>query len=291
VHFVPAGNDRFLARALASDADTVVLDLEDSVVPDRKTEARGAVVDWLGDADPGHRELMVRINSLDSPWGNDDVAAVVAAGARSLMVPKVASTTDLDALDDAVTRAETQAAIAGAPGVTFFPVATETAAGVFNLPAVAAHRRVDGLCWGAEDLSVASGARSGRDGGGRFLPVFETVRSWCLLGSAAAGVPAIDAVYTDLSDLEGLRREANLAADMGFAGKITVHPDQIPVVNAAFTPSEAEIDEAAALLDELERNQAEGRLAFTFRGQMVDAPHIVRARRLLERAGIEGAAP
>jgi citrate lyase subunit beta/citryl-CoA lyase len=146
---------------------------------------------------------------------------------------------------------------------------------------------VDGLCWGAEDLSAALGAVGGRDTSGRFLPVFETVRSWCLLAAAAAGVQAIDAVYTDLADPEGLRREAEQAAAMGFAGKITIHPDQIDVVNAAFTPTPREIEEASELLNELDRNLAEGRQAFTFRGRMVDVPHVRQARRLLARAGTE----
>ncbi|MGH9133567.1 MAG: HpcH/HpaI aldolase/citrate lyase family protein [Ilumatobacteraceae bacterium] len=284
VHFVPGGNARYLDRALASAADTLVLDLEDSVPPDRKPAAREVVVEWLTSADVARRaagkELMVRVNSLDTAWGRDDVSALVERGPRALMVPKVERVADLDAVDQVIAAADLLASI------TYFPVVTETAAAVVNLPSVAVHHRVDGVCWGAEDLSAALGAASARDLTGRFLPVFETVRSWCLIGAAAAGVPAIDAVFTDLADLDGLRAESELAAAMGFAGKITIHPDQIDIVNAAFTPSPERIADAEALIAEFSHHAAEGRLSFLHNGQMVDAPHLTRARSILARAGI-----
>jgi citrate lyase subunit beta/citryl-CoA lyase len=281
VHFVPGGNDRFLAKALASDADTLVLDLEDSVPPDRKDTARSAVVDWLGGIDAGGKELMVRINGVDTPWAAADVGGVVPAGARSLMVPKVDGAAELRALDEHVDPCDPEVA------VSYFPVATETPAGVFGLPELGRHPRVDGLCWGAEDLSAALGGGPARDGAGHLLPVYVTVRSWCLLGAAAGGIQAVDAVFTDLGDRDGLRREAEEAAAMGYAGKITIHPDQIDVVNEAFTPTDEEVAGANALLAAFEANRAEGRYAFTFEGQMVDAPHLTRARRLLARAGID----
>ena len=284
MHFVPGGNERYLASALASAADTLVLDLEDSVPPDRKVAARASVTEWLSSADvterAGHKELMVRINALDTAWGRDDVSALVELGPRTLMVPKVERTADLDALDETITAADPITAF------TFFPVVTETAAGVINLPAVAAHHRVDGVCWGAEDLSAALGASAARDLSGRFLPVFEMVRSWCLIGAAAAGVPAIDAVFTDLADLAGLRAESDLAAAMGFAGKITIHPSQIEIVNEAFTPSPAQIADATELIAAFERHAADGRLSFLHNGQMVDAPHLARAKAVIARAGI-----
>ena len=279
VHFVPGGNDRFLERALASAADTLVLDLEDSIPPPRKPDARRAVLAWLAGVDPGGKELMVRVNPLSTPWGRDDAEAAVAGGADSLMVPKVGSAADLDALD-AVVRA-----VGAGSGVTFFPVATETAEAVVNLAATAAHPRLDGMCWGAEDLSAVLGARATRDATGRLLPVFEMVRSTCLLAAAASGKQAVDAVYTDLRDHEGLRADAALGAAMGFDGKVTIHPDQIEIVNEAFTPTSAEVDEARELLAAAAENEAAGRLAFSFRGQMVDQPHLARARRLLARAG------
>ncbi len=278
VHFVPGGNDRFFAKGLAGGADTLVLDLEDSVPPDRKASARDAVVEWLAEAAPGRPELMVRINALDTGWCADDVAAMVAAGATSLMVPKVSDAGELDEVERIVNMTDHHCP------VTFFPVATETARGVFRVPEVAAHSRVDGVCWGAEDLSAVLGATAARDAAGRLLSVFEHVRSWCLLGAAAGGVPAIDAVWTDLGDLAGLRREAEEGAAMGFDGKITIHPDQIDVVNEVFTPSADEVERARALVAAFDEHAAAGRLSFRFEGAMVDAPHLARARRLLARA-------
>ena len=168
---------------------------------------------------------------------------------------------------------------------TFFPVATETARGVFAVPEVAGQSRVDGVCWGAEDLSAALGAASARDADGRLLDVFAHVRSWCLLGAAAGGVPAIDAVWTDLGDLDGLRREAAHGAAMGFDGKITIHPAQIDIVNDVFTPTADAVTRAHALVAAFAEHAAEGRSAFRFEGAMVDVPHLARALRLLARAG------
>lgn len=281
MHFVPGGNDRFFEKALASGADTLVLDLEDSVPPDRKPAARDAVAEWLtsGHGTESGPELMVRVNALDTEWGADDTAAMVGAGAGSLMVPKVSCCEELDELERIVNATDHHSP------VTFFPVVTETARAVFAIPDVAAHSRVDGVCWGAEDLSAVLGAASARDADGRLLDVFAHVRSWCLLGAAAGDVPAIDAVWTDLADLDGLRHEAEAGAAMGFAGKITIHPDQIEIVNAAFTPSAEEVERARALLVAAEEHMAEGRLSFRFEGAMVDAPHLARARRLLQRAG------
>ena len=278
VHFVPGGNEKFFGRALTSGADTLVLDLEDSVPPDRKPAARQAVAEWLGDERTSGQELMVRVNATDTPWFADDVRAVAGLAPDSLMVPKVASVADLERVDEVLAPDDPHAAIA------LFPVATEVALGVINLPTLGTHHRVDGLCWGAEDLSAELGASTARDTNGQLLPVFVTVQSWCLLGAASAGVGAVDAVFTDLADHEGLRCEARAAAAMGFAGKITIHPDQIEIVNEAFTPTAEAVEHAAALVAAAELNEREGRMAFDFRGQMVDAPHITRARRLLHQA-------
>lgn len=283
VHFVPGGNDRFFAKALASGADTLVLDLEDSVAPSHKRQARTAVQDWLRERNtaPGTQELMVRVNAVDSEWAADDIAMAIEAGAPSLMVPKVSSLADLAALDEMMKVADPS------HSVTVMPVATETARAVVELASFATHPRVDALCWGAEDLSVAFGGRAGRDEHNEFLPVYTTVRSLVLIGARAAGVQAIDAVFTDLNDEDGLRREARLAAHMGFDGKITIHPSQIEVVNDCFTPSTDEIDHASRLLAEFEVHDLEGVSAFRFDGQMVDEPHRRRARQVLERAGVE----
>ncbi len=282
VHFVPAGNQKFLDKALDSAADTLVFDLEDSVPPDAKSGARDAVVDWLRDlADDqrvGHTELMVRINPLDTEWGRDDVAAMITAGAQSLMIPKVETLEQFDDIEAVVTATDP------ASGATFFPVATETPTAVFNLDRTVSHPRVDGICWGAEDLSAEIGALRTRANDGRLLPVFDVVRSLTILAASSVGVPAVDAPYTDIANLDGLREETELAMAMGFTGRLTIHPNQIDVVNAVFTPTEAEVAEATELVQAFAEAASEGRYAFRWRGQMVDAPHLSRANRLLARA-------
>ena len=146
------------------------------------------------------------------------------------------------------------------------------------------------LTWGAEDLSAAIGARRNRDERGELLEVFRYCRTMTLLAAVAAGVQPLDTVYVDVRDSEGLRRECRAAAWMGFTGKITIHPDQIPIVNEAFTPSPEEIAESRELLEAFASHQREGRMAFSFKGQMVDVPHRNRARTILERARQAGVA-
>ena len=284
MHFVPGGNERYLASALASAADTLVLDLEDSVPPDRKTAARTSVAEWLRSADVADaasgKELMVRVNTLDTAWGRDDVEVLVELGPRALMVPKVERPADLDALDAVIAAADPNAPITLLPGRHRDRRRRRQPSRCRRAPP--RRRRVLGRRGPVRSAGSERRARSD----GRFLPVFEMVRSWCLIGAAAAGVPAIDAVFTDLADLDGLRAESSLAAAMGFAGKITIHPSQIDIVNEAFTPSPERIADAAELIAEFERHAADGRLSFLHNGQMVDAPHLARAKALLVRAGI-----
>ncbi len=279
LHFVPGGNRRMFDKALGLAADSLILDLEDSVTPDNKAAARDAVCDWL-QADFGGRERLVRINAQDSPWGREDLEAVIAAKPDGLVLPKVSTRAGVDAIDQIVGSLESQH---GLPrhSVCLILIATETPAAVFNVPQMARNQRVSGVSWGAEDLSGAIGARSKRDDAGDYLEVFGFVRSTCLLSAAAAGVQPIDAVYVDIKNAEGLKRECIRAADMGFRGKLTIHPDQIPVVNECFTPSMAEVEAARELLEAFAHAQADGRMAFAHKGKMVDVPHLTRARDLL----------
>ncbi|UCE85920.1 MAG: CoA ester lyase [Deltaproteobacteria bacterium] len=283
VHFVPGGNEKMLAKSLDLEADSLVLDLEDAVVPERKESAREAVTGWLRDADFGRRERVVRMNPLDSPWGARDLEATMAAPPDAYLVPKVRSRDDLLELDRLLTGLEARH---GHPRgeVALLVLGTETPEGVLNLRDLPACPRVDALTWGAEDLSAAIGARRNRDERGGFLDVFRYCRIMTLLSAAAAGVQALDTVYVDIRNLEGLKRECSEAARMGFTGKLTIHPSQIDVVNEAFTPSAEEVAESRELLEAFEENRRAGRMAFAFRGQMVDAPHLERARNTLERA-------
>lgn len=275
LHFVPGANEKMLGKAAQLSADALILDLEDSVTPDAKQAARDNVCAWLDTHVACRQERLVRINPIDSEWGRDDLAQVLAHKPDGIVVPKVLSVETVEILDTLIEAA----ALSHAPKLIL--IGTEEAGAVFNLPQMAQHPRVDGLTWGAEDLSVSLGARRKRDGEGNYLEVFSFVRSYCLLAAAAAGVQPIDSVFTDIRDIAGLCRESETAADMGFTGKLTIHPDQIDVVNAAFTPSKYEIERAGALLEAFEENRKQGKMAFRFEGAMVDVPHLKRARQLL----------
>jgi citrate lyase subunit beta/citryl-CoA lyase len=163
-------------------------------------------------------------------------------------------------------------------------IATETPQAVQNLASLPHAPRVTALTWGAEDLSAALGARRNRGDDGRYLPVFEHCRFATLLAAAAAGVAPLDGVFVDFRDSEGLAGECRDAADMGFTGKMTIHPGQVEIVNAAFTPSPGAVADARELMEAFEANAREGRMAFSFRGEMVDVPHLERARRIVATA-------
>jgi citrate lyase subunit beta/citryl-CoA lyase len=276
-----------LEKALASSADGLILDLEDSVPLDAKESARGEVARWLAERDFGTRERIVRLNALDTPFARADLAATLPGRPDAYLVPKVNGPEDLVALDADLARLEREHGLAER-SVALIPIATETPLGLLRIAEIARAPRVSALTWGAEDLSAALGARANRDAEGRYLDVFRHARVMALVAAAAAGVDAIDGVYTDIRDLEGLAREAHDAAQQGFAGKMTIHPDQIPVVNGAFTPSPDDIAHSRELLEAFERERGTGRGAFRFRGQMVDAPHLERARRILARAAQAG---
>lgn len=282
LHFVPGGNERMFNKALELPADALILDLEDSVTAANKESARESVCQWL-QADFGGREKLVRINPQDSPWGRDDLEAVISAGPDGLVLPKVATRAGVDAIDQIVGVLETQHQIAS-EFVDLVLIATETPEAVFNLPQMARNKRVSAVSWGAEDLSSALGARAKRDSEGNYLEVFSYVRSSCLLSAAAAEAQAIDAVYVDIADREGLERESRRAADMGFRGKLTIHPDQIEIVNACFTPTEQEVRAAQALLEAFAEAQSQGKMAFSYEGRMVDAPHLKQAQWTLHLA-------
>ena len=283
IHFVPGGNERMLAKALDTRADTLILDLEDSVTPERKAEARGFVASWLAESDFGRKERTVRMNPLDTPWGRADLELTMVSPPDAYVVPKPETPEGLHAIDAELSRLER---LHGHPdrAVGLILIVAETPLGALNIPTLAGCPRVEALTWGAEDLSAALGAPGNRDAAGNYLPVYEHCRVMTLLSAAAGGLQPIDAVYVDFRDTDGLRQECEEGARLGFSGKISIHPDQIDVINAAFTPTPEQVAEARALIDAFDAAQAEGRMAFTFRGQMVDAPHLSRARALLERA-------
>lgn len=280
IHFVPGGNEKMLNKALQLPADSLILDLEDSVTPQNKESARAEVCSWLSTADFGGREKLVRMNPLDSEWGRQDLEAIIACKPDGIVVPKVLDAMSVNAVSELVKSKELEAGLEE-DSISLLLIGTEEAGAVFNLPTMVNHPRVDGLTWGAEDLSVSLGSRAKRDEQGNYLEVFSFVRSMCLLAAVAARVQPIDAVYVDIKNHSGLKAECKTAADMGFTGKLTIHPDQVEIVNEAFTPSDKEIDEATALLAAFEESQKEGKMAFSFNGAMVDVPHLKRAKQIL----------
>lgn len=288
-HFVPGANEKMLAKALALPADTLVLDLEDSVTPDNKESARKTVTEWLRKVDFGRQERMIRFNPLDTPWGMADLEATMEGRPDSYMVPKVRSKDDLLELDSILTRLEQRFGYAER-SVKLLVIATETPQGVLNIRDFGACPRVDALSWGAEDLSAAIGARRNRDERGELLEVFRYARIMTLLAATAAGVQPVETVYVNLRDLDGFRRDCRESAWTGFTGRITIHPAQVEIVNEIYSPSPEEIADAQELLDAFEENRRAGRMTFSFRGEMVDVPHLNRARTIVERAKAIGKA-
>lgn len=283
VHFVPGGNERMLAKALTLEADALVLDLEDAVTPERKDEVRGEVLRWLRDVDFGRQERMVRMNPLESAWGVADLELTMQCPPDCYMVPKVATLADVIAVDEALTGLERRY---GHPegAVRLLLVATEVPQAVLNIAELPRCDRVTAITWGAEDLSAALGSRRNREPDGTYLEVFRYCRSVTLLAAAAAGVQPVDGVFVDFRDEAAFRRDCEIGAAMGYTGKVTIHPSQIPIVNEYFTPSPNEVAEAQELLAAFEENRAKGRMAFSFKGEMVDVPHLERARTIVERA-------
>jgi citrate lyase subunit beta/citryl-CoA lyase len=286
LHFVLGGNDRMLARALTLPADGLILDLEDAVAPDRKAATRGVVREWLG-RDFGGRERWVRMNPIATGLGQADLEETIAARPDGYVVPKPSRAADIREIVRILDRLEQRHGIPnGATQLTL--IATETPEGLLNIREIAtATARTVAISWGVEDLGAAMGLARVRDAEGRYLDIPRYARVMCAVAASAAGVEAIDTVFTDIADLDGLRRECEDGVAMGFTGKISIHPNQIAVINEVFTPPKAAVDEARELVAQFDEHAKRGVYAFTFKGQMVDAPHLTRAKKLLARAGAE----
>ena len=266
--FVPADRPERFEKAVASGADAIILDLEDSVVPERKAAGREAITAFLGQPQPC--TVLVRINPLDSAFVDDDLAALERLKLDGVMLPKAESADDVRRLVERLP-------------VPVLPIATETPAAVFGLGSYAqVADRLLGLTWGAEDLPAAIGATTSREDDGSYTAPYHLARSLTLFGAHAAGVAAIETVYPDFRDLDGLRAYATRALRDGFAGMMAIHPSQVPVINAGFTPTEAQLAHARAVVAAFEANPNPGALQLD--GRMIDAPHLKAAHRLLERA-------
>jgi len=289
LHFVPGGNERMMAKALSLPADGLILDLEDAVTVEKKAEARGVVLRWLQTLDFSGKERWVRMNPLATGFGEADLEVTIEGRPDGYVVPKPRTAADIRAVAQILDRLEQKHGIAfGSTRLVL--IATETPEGLLNVAQVAgASPRIAAVSWGIEDLSAAMGLPRSRDAGGRYLDIPRYARVMTALAASAAGVEAIDTVFTDIPNLEGLRRECEEAVWMGFTGKISIHPSQIPVINEAFTPSPDDAREARELITAFEEHARKGSGAFAFKGQMVDMPHLTRARKILERARLAGA--
>ncbi|KQM65478.1 citrate lyase [Sphingomonas sp. Leaf17] len=268
--FVPGDRPERMTKALAVRADALILDLEDAVALSAKPAARAAVANFLGQ--PHTMPLFVRINPLDTPLADDDLAAILPGRPDGIVLPKAQGAATLAALD---------ARLSG--DIAILPIATETPAAIFALGTYGGvTRRLCGLTWGAEDLPAAIGAATSREADGSYTAPYQLARSLTLFGAHAAEVPAIETVYPDFRDLDGLAAYAARGRRDGFAGMMAIHPAQVPVINTAFSPSAAEIDAAQAIVDLFAANPGAGALALD--GRMVDAPHLKAARRVLSLA-------
>ena len=284
LHFVPGGNEKMIQKALTLPADGLILDLEDAVTADRKAATRPIVRRWLETLDFGPRERWVRMNPIFSEYAEADLAETIAGRPDGYVVPKPRRAEDIRRIVAILERLEQEH---GLPfgSTRLIPIATETPEGLLNIREVAAASpRIAAIAWGVEDLSAAMGLPRVRDAEGRYLDIPRHARVMCAVAAAAAGLEAVDTVYTAIPDLEGLRRECEEGVAMGFAGKISIHPGQIAVINAAFTPSREEAQEAAALIAAFEEHARRGAGAFAWKGQMMDLPHLTRARKIAERA-------
>lgn len=282
-HFVPGANEKMLHKSIATAADSLILDLEDAVVPDRKDDARQTVSEWLRDVDFQGKERTVRMNPLDTPWGLKDLEITMQHAPDAYVVPKVSTLEELNTISAELDKWEK---VYGHPAgqVGLILVSTETPLGAINLPTFAACSRVICLSWGAEDLSASLGAPRNRRPDGSYLDVYTYCRTMTLLSAVAGNVQPMDTVYVDFNNPAGLQAECQEAAWSGYTGKITIHPNQIDIVNAAFSPAAEEIEEAKRLLEAFAEAEKEGLMAISFEGKMVDVPHLTRAKKTLARA-------
>ena len=282
--FVPADSERKLAKAVDNPADVLILDLEDSVAEARKVGARSTAAAYIGaQAATLNAKLFVRINPLDTPLAMGDLAAVVVPGLAGIMLPKTTSAGDVVRLGHCLDALEARAGIA--PGtVQVVPVATETAAAMLNMQSFAGPiPRLAGVTWGAEDLSSAIGAMSNRDEDGQWSPLYVWANALCLSAAAAAGVPAIDTLHADFKDSAGLAAACRASRRRGFRGRIAIHPDQVAIINAAYSPSAAELAQAQRIVDAFAAQPDAGTLSLD--GVMLDRPHLTQALRTLASAG------
>lgn len=278
--FVPADSESKLAKAADCGADALIVDLEDAVAAAARPKARELAAEFIKQEHAA--DVWVRINPLDSEDSLADLQAVMPAGPHGIVLPKPASAGDARLLSKILQVHEEENELTQGK-TAILPIATERPAALFAMEGyVDSTRRLGGLTWGAEDLSTALGASANRDENGNWLPPYELARSLCLIAASAAGVPAIDTVYTDYKNTKGLARFATNARRDGFEGMLAIHPGQIEIINEAFVPTSDETERAQRIVDLFAANPDAGTLGLD--GEMIDRPHWLQAKRILETA-------
>lgn len=282
--FVPADSEKKLDKALDSAADALIFDLEDAVAPSRKALARNMCVAHLRQHGGKHGwKAFVRVNPLGTAESLDDLAAVVGSGLDGIVLPKVNGVRDIEIVSAQIDALEARAGVERGR-TRILVVATETAPAMLDMGGYGqcALPRLAGLTWGAEDLSTDIGAVSNQEGDGALSHVFLMARSLCLLAASAARVAAVDTLYANFRDLAGLEADCLVSRRRGFSGRIAIHPDQVESINRSYTPSEADLATARAVVAAFAADPALGAVGID--GRMYDRPHLVQAQRTLQLA-------
>ncbi|POP52851.1 HpcH/HpaI aldolase/citrate lyase family protein [Zhongshania marina] len=282
--FAPGDSDRKIEKAIATNADAIILDLEDAVVAENRPTARTMVRNVLqniGPTMPGR--LWVRVNPVCTDDCLSDLAAITCDGLAGVMVPKPDSAADIDTVSAYLAALERKEGLASGT-VKILSVMTETGKGFLNAASYgnAERPRLSGVLWGAEDLSAALGASANTDEDGALSFTYQMARSLCLAAASAGEIQAIDTVYTDFKNPDGLRANSLAARREGFLGKIAIHPNQVDIINECFSPSAADIAHAKAVIAAFAENPGKGTVGLN--GKMLDRPHQVQAERILSLA-------
>ena len=277
--FVPADSERKLAKSVGAGADALILDLEDSVLPERKPIARGLAKEYL-QRPPDGNQLWIRVNDIASGELLNDLTALVSGRPTGIVLPKIRGPEDIQTVSHYLEALEASHDLEPA-SISILALVTETPAAVLRMGELVRQPpspRLTALSWGAEDLSSALGAGDPRSPNGAWRPLYEYARSQCVLGAHALGVEAIDTVYVNYRDTEGLRLACEASRYDGFTGRFAIHPDQVPTINQAFTPSAGEVELARRIIAAF----ATGAGVVSIDGKMFDIPHLKAARRLIE---------
>ena len=270
VLYMPAANERALEKAKTLPADAIIFDLEDAVAPDAKEGARANAVAAASSGDYGHRELTIRCNGLDTPWGADDIAAAATSGASAVVIPKVSSVAQVDAVSAALDAA-------GAPSEMTIWAMIETPTAIFDVRQIAAHPRVNVLVMGTNDLARELFAALGTAGRHPLVPHLATA----LAAAREAGKTILDGVFNDVKDLDGFRVECVQGFEMGFDGKTLIHPGQVEITNEVWAPSDEQVAHARKVIDAFQAAVAEGKGVATVDGKMIENLHVAQSERTL----------